>query len=408
MKKLKSKQVLLLFIILAIFGMSNKNIIASMPSEEESSYVNRNYSCLHWDFYGTGMHLSDIPPIGSNTNVPKGSDMVLHMYFWNAVNTSIRLEGLEGLDFLPYEEGVLRIYRYLENNLVIYDATKEEYEAFLSNGLDADMQGTTKMLFTLKAKTNSSSPTLIKTKITESYEDGRKIERIQDFPGNYEYFHRVNVYDGNEVINFVEYNEMKPLNLPVLEKEGYDFLGYNYQKDGNGKYYNNEAVYESFDLYAIYRKKTFEVNYYVDGKVYEKRQVEYGGNVEILQVISDDSRVFKGWNGNLINVTSNRDVHAIFENNIITPVVEKKDSEIKIKKTSSIDGVVKTNKDKTKTLYANMNTIENSDKNGGESDSLKVVKTVDNQGLNKIIPFIISGIGIIIFIGIKRRSKVKK
>lgn len=474
MKKIKLK-LLSLLLVLGAFVVSGQSISAHEDDGIQDSSANVSekygyYTCLHWDKEGAGRNWVNLPQSGSDEWIPKGSDVILHIYLNNAEGESanVSLQLLEGLEFMDYTDNVLWIhksagdYRY---------ATEKEYEQFKNGGLLTDINKTSTMTFTVRLKTTSSSATEARTQVTVEGAGVKEIKEYTPFYSNYQQiFHHINIYDGQELTNTYKYLEGDTSDLPILEKEGYDFLGYSYSPDGNGDYYHGGEVYSNIDLYAIYQKKTFNVNYYVDGKIYETIIVEYGEDAQSLQIDGGDDRIFKGWDGELSNVTSDRDVYAIFTKKPTPPVIPKPDpkpqpkpdpieptpdpepepkptpkpaetvkvkeevapvvavepvaiieeveelvekkenSKAKIQKTSSVDGTTKTNKNKTKTLYADTDksTSTSGESSEGSSDTLVATKTVDDNWLNKILPFVISGVGILVLVGMQLRSKFKK
>jgi len=228
------------------------------------------------------------------------------------------------------------------------------------------------------------------------------------------------LYDTKEVVH----GEVAPL-LSAIEKEGYIFQGW----DGL------QVITGNTDVHAIYKQKTYKVHYYVDGTLYQTLNVNHGEDAKSLPYESDDVRIFQGWSG-LQKITSDKNVYAIFEERIqpeINPiqppikeevqVVEEKTAvwetvveevkkmketkNAKIKKISSLDGLATTNTNKTKTIYTANDEAQNLEV---DADVLVATKEINQKDfwLWKILPFIISGISIVIFIAMQRKSKYKK
>lgn len=81
-------------------------------------------------------------------------------------------------------------------------------------------------------------------------------------------------------------------------------------------YYLATPIYDS-------ELRTFDFNYYVDGKLVYTDKVKYGQDAD-LSLLAEPKKpstdkydyVFKGWEGNSKNITADTDVHAIFQENI--------------------------------------------------------------------------------------------
>lgn len=96
---------------------------------------------------------------------------------------------------------------------------------------------------------------------------------------------------------------------------GYDFV---YWMDANGKKVSESKSY-SFTMgdnciyTAVYEKQKFTVRFYVKNTLVDTQKVLYGSDAKTPVVKADPGYAFTGWNGECTNVTSNRDLKAVFK-----------------------------------------------------------------------------------------------
>lgn len=122
----------------------------------------------------------------------------------------------------------------------------------------------------------------------------------------------INFYDeqGNLIVSY-ELVVGEIFQVPTIRKEGYNFLGFNTQKDGSGEYLYTYIVSDSKNYYAIYEVIYFNVEYYVLGQLYYQTMVAYGEDAPNIEVMVDDKE-FLGWSG-LNHIQSNTQVSAQFK-----------------------------------------------------------------------------------------------
>lgn len=99
----------------------------------------------------------------------------------------------------------------------------------------------------------------------------------------------------------VEYGKSVELDAPL--KIGYQFVGWD--KDLS-------EVKSNLRVKAIYEEKILEIKFFVDGTLYETKQIGYGESVEISNPEKDGCK-FIGWDKELDNLVENLEVNAIFE-----------------------------------------------------------------------------------------------
>lgn len=87
--------------------------------------------------------------------------------------------------------------------------------------------------------------------------------------------------------------------LPVPEKEGYTFVAWNTQDDGNGEDYNSTTVYENggnITLYAIWEGNAYLIGFNsLGGTTFPSQEVTYGSEVGSLPVSEREGYIFSGW-----------------------------------------------------------------------------------------------------------------
>ncbi len=124
-----------------------------------------------------------------------------------------------------------------------------------------------------------------------------------------------------QTINVQTYNHGDVITLPETENVyGYDFTGW---EGIDGEY----VATQNLILTASYDAKEYTVKFYdYDGNVLSNQTVNYGDSSEIPDDLTEDGRIFLGWdyNGNLLEV--DRNVTAIpvyvFEETVETPVAD--------------------------------------------------------------------------------------
>ena len=119
----------------------------------------------------------------------------------------------------------------------------------------------------------------------------------------------------------------------VPEKDGYTFVGWSYEPDGETVNVKAIKVTSSVTLYAVFEEieveiPVYTVNFYSDGKVVATQYVEEDGSPKSVSKPKKDGYVFKHWSktegGSAVElayvvVTGNMDFYAVFEK-----VVEEK------------------------------------------------------------------------------------
>lgn len=136
----------------------------------------------------------------------------------------------------------------------------------------------------------------------------------------------VNFYDeqGQLIVSY-ELPVGSYFEVPSIKKDGYNFIGFNTQANGNGEYLITYKVWESKNYYAIYEIINYNVEYYVQGKLFYKTTVPYQNNAPNIIAPEVDGLEFTGWSG-LSNIQCDTQINASFQEKINVVEVEEKPS----------------------------------------------------------------------------------
>ena len=112
----------------------------------------------------------------------------------------------------------------------------------------------------------------------------------------------IKVYDGNTLIETIKKNKGDDFPNPTFEKEGYKFVGWDLDRDGNPDKLPI-AVTTHANLYAIYIEEiTYQCIFAYNGEAVKSDKVKPGTKVEYFDLtINDDEQYnyeFHGWDSN--------------------------------------------------------------------------------------------------------------
>ena len=136
----------------------------------------------------------------------------------------------------------------------------------------------------------------------------------------------VNFYDeqGQLIVSY-ELPVGSYFEVPSIKKDGYNFIGFNTQANGSGEYLITYKVWESKNYYAIYEVINYNVEYYVQGKLFYKTTVPYQSDAPNINAPEVDGLEFIGWSG-LSNIQCDTQINASFQEKTNVVEVEEKPS----------------------------------------------------------------------------------
>ena len=252
-------------------------------------------------------------PLTSSTTIPSGSKLRIKIHIKNqsgTIESTLSLKEKEGFEFLAYTEGILSINGE--------SLSKDNYKKLIGKGygVSLDSNSTTieiEVKATKSTRGKISGDVIVASDQITVGDDKERYEQL--FHGDLEgtSYHRVNFYDGTTLLESVVVANNQTVDIPNIQKEGHNLLGFNLDSDGSGTYYNGEKITSSMDLYAVYNRKQFLVSYYVDETLYYQEVVFYGDNASYITPDGVEDTVFVGWDGELSNIQDDTNVYALFE-----------------------------------------------------------------------------------------------
>ena len=119
----------------------------------------------------------------------------------------------------------------------------------------------------------------------------------------------------------MRYDQSTALNANQYSREGYDFTGWNTNRDGSGTALIDKQEVKNLTtenngyvtLYAQWRAKKYNVKFVIDGEVLNEQQIEWGAPATAPVPPSRDGFVFTGWDTAFDRVTGNLTVTARWE-----------------------------------------------------------------------------------------------
>lgn len=135
------------------------------------------------------------------------------------------------------------------------------------------------------------------------------------------------VYNNGQENTSVEVKDTSEIELPTASKEGYNFGGWYLESEGKTLFTEHYKLEDNITLYAYWKLKEFDVNFYVNDELIDTQKVKYGEDATEPTVDALTKYDFKAWDKEFTNVKSNLVVHAVLEKKKFT-VVFMKDSEV--------------------------------------------------------------------------------
>ena len=108
--------------------------------------------------------------------------------------------------------------------------------------------------------------------------------------------HYISFYADGVLVEKVDVNEFSKAPTTVLEREGYNFVGWYVYEDGSKETFDETTLDKTKDtlVYADYSNQ-ITVNYYLDGVLYETQDLEYGDYLFFMEDPVEEGYSFSGW-----------------------------------------------------------------------------------------------------------------
>lgn len=342
--------------------------------------------------------------LNSSTQIAYGSTIQLNFQIRNrssVIDTYIGFETKYGITFHSYYSGVLVI-----NGV---SATQEQYQNFINNTGVSLSLGNDYTNIQLQVKSIGASrdkitgnlrvyaPNIsssIKTNTTEHVFYGTFNEAS---------YYNVKFYSNDDLLSSTTVLSGDTVTIPNVEEPyGYQFVGFNTLQDGNGTYYSQEPIFSNMSYYAVFKKKVFTVNYYIDENLYYSEQVPFGEDAEGIKIDDTSEKKFLKWDKSLNNITDNINVFAVFED---IDKQDEKENSLKISEKSSKQGSGKLISDKT--YHWSADDINEDENNKSEDESITIY--VEEKGNIALLPILtVLSILLIIFVWKKMNQSSNK
>ena len=119
---------------------------------------------------------------------------------------------------------------------------------------------------------------------------------------------------GNGFRSIIEEIKNEKLENKLVQKEGYNFLGWYADNKLTQKFNFNQKITDNTFLYAKWEPITYVVNFYDANKeIFKTQNVKYNGCATINEYPSKEGYYFKCWDKFYENVKSNLDIYPVFE-----------------------------------------------------------------------------------------------
>ena len=178
-----------------------------------------------------------------------------------------------------------------------------------------------------------SAPSIIGYQFTGWSENTDIITNNLEIYANYELIQfTVTFINDNETIDsfIVNYGETITDSIPLLEKEGYTFIGWCIDLEINKLFNTNISIKKDITLYAKWSQNTiyYHVIFYVDNKIYEINTVAENSNVIPPVNPEKIGYNFIGWDKSLDNITADTEITALFEIKVYNVIFKDYDGTI--------------------------------------------------------------------------------
>ena len=121
------------------------------------------------------------------------------------------------------------------------------------------------------------------------------------------------VYNNGQENTSVEVKNASEIELPTASKEGYNFGGWYLDSEGKTLFTEHYKLEDNITLYAYWKLKEFDVNFYVNDELVDTQKVKYGEDATAPTVDALTKYDFKAWDKEFTNVKSNLVVNAVLE-----------------------------------------------------------------------------------------------
>ena len=121
------------------------------------------------------------------------------------------------------------------------------------------------------------------------------------------------VYNNGQENTSVEVKNASEIELPTASKEGYNFGGWYLDSEGKTLFTEQYKLEDNITLYAYWKLKEFDVNFYVNDELVDTQKVKYGEDATAPTVDALTKYDFKAWDKEFTNVKNNLVVNAVLE-----------------------------------------------------------------------------------------------
>lgn len=339
--------------------------------------------------------------LNNSTKVAYGSTIQLNFQIRNktsVIDTYIGFETKYGITFHSYYSGVLVI-----NGV---SATQEQYQNFINNTGVSLSLGSDYTNIQLQVKSIGGSRDKITGNLrvyAPNISSSIKTNRTEHvFYGSFNEasYYNVKFYSNDDLLSSATVLSGDAVTIPNVEEPyGYQFVGFNTLQDGNGTYYNQEAIFSDMSYYAVFKKKVFTVSYYIDETLYYSEQVSFGDDAKGVKIDDTNEKKFLKWDKSLDNITDNINVYAVFEE---IDMQEEKKNSLKVSEKSSIQGSGKLISDKTYHWSAKSSNKEENNKLEDENITIYV-----EEKMNIAVLPILMVLAILLIIFVWRKNEPK-
>lgn len=246
-----------------------------------------------------------------DTTIPYGTTIQINYGITNnsgTVPSHITIVEKEGLTYLPYYNGVLKVNGR--------NVSEQEYTNFITNGNPVTLSNeTTNIQIHMMSTGSYTNKITTDLKVySDTVTSGAKSSTTEHaFYYNFGFQERCTIqfYDDTNFIQSLELYSGNSFQIPNVSKDGHHFIGFNTKKDGSGEYLQTAIATTSNTYYAIYEINTYQIRYFINDELYAQQTVEHGNDATEIMV---EMKEFLKWDKDLSNVVKDIDTYAIFSN----------------------------------------------------------------------------------------------